>query len=86
MKVILSRKGFDSTYDGCPSPVLPDGTMLSMPIPSGEDSELKFDDIKYDEYTYSEIWNKLNPKLKNKSKYCHLDLDIRSNARIDMIK
>jgi len=33
MKVILSRKGFDSGYGGFPSPVLPDGTMLSLPIP-----------------------------------------------------
>lgn len=33
MKVILSRKGFDSSSGGFPSPVFPDGTMLSMPIP-----------------------------------------------------
>ncbi len=86
MRVILSRKGFDSSYGGCPSPVLPDGTMLSMPIPSGEDSELKFDDIKYGEYTYSEIWNKLNPKLKNKNDYCHLDPDIRADVRVQAIE
>ena len=34
MKVIISRKGFDSGYGGMPSPILPDGTMISMPIPS----------------------------------------------------
>ncbi len=33
LKVILSRKGFDSSYGGCPSPILPDGTLLSLPIP-----------------------------------------------------
>ncbi len=33
MKVILSRKGFDSAYGGFPSPILPDGTLLSLPIP-----------------------------------------------------
>ena len=37
MKVIFSRKGFDSGFGGMPSPVLPDGTMLSMPIPSKGD-------------------------------------------------
>jgi len=37
MKVILSRKGFDSSYGGCASPILPDGTLLSLPIP-----EMKF--------------------------------------------
>ena len=34
MKIILSRKGFDSGYGGMPSPILPNGIMLSMPIPS----------------------------------------------------
>lgn len=34
MKVVLSRKGFDSASGGYPSPILPDGTLLSIPIPS----------------------------------------------------
>lgn len=33
MKVILSRKGMDSEAGGIPSPILPDGTLLSLPIP-----------------------------------------------------
>ena len=33
MKVILSRKGMDSTSGGMASPILPDGTLLSLPIP-----------------------------------------------------
>lgn len=33
VKFILSRKGFDSGSGGRPSPILPDGTMLSRPIP-----------------------------------------------------
>ena len=33
MKIILSRKGFDSSTGGVASPILPDGTMLSLPIP-----------------------------------------------------
>lgn len=33
MKLILSRKGFDSSYGGVPSPVLDDGRMWSVPIP-----------------------------------------------------
>jgi len=33
MKIILSRKGFDSTSGGVPSPIFPDGTMISLPIP-----------------------------------------------------
>ncbi|WP_455282205.1 Nmad3 family putative nucleotide modification protein [Cupriavidus necator] len=37
MRVILSRKGFDSGYGGVPSPILPDGRMVSLPIPSKGD-------------------------------------------------
>lgn len=35
MKLILSRKGFDSSpgFGACPSPILPDGRMVSLPIP-----------------------------------------------------
>ena len=33
MKIILSRKGFDSASGGVPSPILEDGTMISLPIP-----------------------------------------------------
>jgi len=33
MKLILSRKGFDSSWGGSPSPILPDGSMMSLPIP-----------------------------------------------------
>ncbi len=34
MKLVFSRKGFDSGYGGVPSPILEDGSMLSFPIPS----------------------------------------------------
>ena len=33
VRVVLSRKGFDSSSGGYPSPILPDGTLLSLPIP-----------------------------------------------------
>ncbi len=33
MKLILSRKGFDSSSGGGPSPIFPDGTLFSLPIP-----------------------------------------------------
>ncbi|MEO8314995.1 MAG: hypothetical protein ABI645_09395 [Pseudomonadota bacterium] len=34
MKIVLSRKGFDSGYGGIPSPVLPGIGPVSLPIPS----------------------------------------------------
>ena len=85
MKLILSRKGFDSGYGGFPSPILPDGRLISLPIP---------DDDKFT--TYKDLWidetTKLSPILNNltndKIHYehrgtfsindigCHLDPDI----------
>lgn len=33
MRIVFSRKGFDSQYGRVASPILPDGTMFSLPIP-----------------------------------------------------
>jgi len=33
MKLVLSRKGFDARHGGIPSPILPDATLLPLPIP-----------------------------------------------------
>lgn len=60
MKVILSRKGFDSSNGGCPSPIMPDGTLLSMPIPS--DDKDSYDDLSYCGTPYSRILQQLAPK------------------------
>jgi hypothetical protein len=35
MKIILSRKGFDAGAGGVPSPIMPEGQLLSLPIPEG---------------------------------------------------
>lgn len=37
-KLVLSRKGFDAGYGGMPSPILPDGTLLPLPIPQKLDA------------------------------------------------
>lgn len=36
-RLILSRKGFDSSYGGMASPILPDGRLLHLPIPNSHD-------------------------------------------------
>ncbi len=50
MKVILSRKGFDSSYGGYPSPILPDNSLLSIPIPSMRFLQKKSNDKKNWQY------------------------------------
>ena len=77
MKVILSRKGFDNQYGGQPSPILPDGTLLSFPIPE-KNEKIKFSEIFYDGKSYLDIIKELNKSTQIKDNYvCHLDPDIR---------
>lgn len=80
MKVVLSRKGFDSSFGGIPSPILPNGEMISLPIPvEGENctyEELQFPNGK----SYAAILQQLNPK-SDVPVNCHLDPDIRCNIR-----
>ena len=79
MRVILSRKGFDSACGGCASPILPDGTMLSMPIPSDGDV-CTFAELRYGDKSYADIWRDLKPTGLHINE-CHLDPDIRSGIR-----
>lgn len=81
MKVILSRKGFDSSNGRCPSPIMPDGTLLSMPIPTNDD--VSYVDIAWNGTSYKDILAQINPN-KTYDK-CHLDPDIRNN-RIKSVK
>lgn len=87
--IILSRKGFDSSFGGCPSPILPDGTLLSIPIPE-EKSQIKYSqlsfaiegkscfDIMKDLYGEQISNGKKSTKLSG-NLGCHLDPDIDKN-------
>jgi len=75
MKVILSRKGFDSQYGGYPSPILPDGKMISLPIPGK--SSLRYSDLKVnDMLTYYDLIQQLGIRTVNEQTTCHVDPDI----------
>lgn len=77
MKIILSRKGFDSSAGGMANPILPDGTLLSMPIPD-VNSGRRYSDMSYIGKTYLQIIKELNPKFDYE--FCHLDPDIRNDC------
>lgn len=49
MRIILSRKGFDSTAGGGPSPIV-DGRPLSLPIPAGAASRTSYADLGLGEH------------------------------------
>lgn len=55
MKIILSRKGFDLQNGGQPSPILPDGTLLSLPIPGKLDEKILYSQLEYKGKTYFQI-------------------------------
>lgn len=81
MKIILSRKGFDSANGGIVSPIFEDGTMVSFPIPS--DDEDTYDSLYYNGIQYSQILRDLRYKGGD---HCHLDPDLdlgRRRERID---
>jgi len=86
MKVILSRKGFDSAFGGYPSPILPGGEMVSLPIPL--DDTIKYSDLKMSGSTYYDLMAGLRSKIKcngewlilNEETKCHLDPDIHKDS------
>ena len=83
MKIILSRKGFDSSSGGCPSPILPDKRLRSLPIPDCCSSAITYEPIyENDEYPTSKIVKSLTKckdcgesKVKSSS-FAHHDPDI----------
>jgi len=79
MKIILSRKGFDSTSGGVPSPIFEDGTMLSLPIPRKSDvsyGELRnpFNDGKF--RNLGELVEQLTNYRMSQDCRAHLDPDL----------
>ena len=76
MKIILSRKGFDSANGGIVSPIMDDGSMISFPIPS-EDCDT-FDDLFYGDIPYAKILTDL--KYKGNAN-CHIDPDLSLDRR-----
>ena len=84
MKIIFSRKGFDSSNGGSPSPILEDGTIVSLPIPElncdGKYS-IRYKDLKPHGVDLGKLIDDLAVKGKVSSKdYAHFDPDICENA------
>lgn len=80
MKIILSRKGFDSSNGGIVSPIMEDGTLISFPIPSNDKDT--FNDLIYCNQPYTKILEDL--KYKG-GPNCHIDPDLSIDRRKNMI-
>jgi hypothetical protein len=74
-KIILSRKGYDDQYGCKPSVIMPDGTMLSFPIPvAGEEIGIETKNLKFKGEPLTEIFKGLGHS--NTNLIHHIDPDI----------
>ncbi len=79
MKIIFSRKGFDSSAGGVPSPILPDGTLLPLPIPDRH-SGVAYGQINLRDRNLGEVVESLT-KGRIPARYnAHLDPDLEESA------
>jgi len=82
MKIILSRKGFDSSVGELASPIIQPGRLLSLPIPVTDEKKEKgigYNNLKFDGQCLSEIIEQLSKSKRNKfdtSRHAHLDPDL----------
>lgn len=75
MKLILSRKGFDSSAGGVPSPIFPDGRMVSLPIPDGQ-SSITYAETMYQGDSIGPLVTELTGGRIRASYRAHIDPDI----------
>src|SRR5512140_1891246 len=79
MRIILSRKGFDTGSGGCPSPILPDGSMFALPIPDRA-SPVRYRDLAWKQWDVGELVERITRRKQRASYGAHLDPDLRSDA------
>ena len=87
MKIILSRKGFDSRFGGAASPVMvKDNKIISFPIPVNDSNfdkkakyKIRYNDLELHGHNYGKIVEDLTVRKQNRIKgndLVHLDPDI----------
>jgi len=79
MKLILSRKGFDSANGGCPSPIL-DGQLCSLPIPDSGAPTRYADISPFHCSSIAQIVEDLTRGRVRRNDGAHLDPDLRRDA------
>ncbi|RQQ53885.1 Nmad3 family putative nucleotide modification protein [Burkholderia stagnalis] len=75
MKVVLSRKGFDSQFGGMPSPILPDGRLVSLPIPSERD-DATLADLDFADATLDRLISDVSAGKHGPQRRVHFDPDL----------
>jgi hypothetical protein len=85
-RLILSRKGFDGSAGGGDSPMLPDGRLVSLPIPENPavrpTARVRFDDLRLEGLDYLTLLRSLYPRRSHDphrsfdNEIVHLDPDL----------
>ena len=78
MKLILSRKGFDSGENsgGCASPIFHDGAMFSLPIPDSGRPRLTYGDLRHPQADIGELAQNLTRGRINANHPVHMSPDL----------
>lgn len=76
MRVIFSRKGFDSAAGGGASPVI-DGVPMTLPIPAGERSVVRYGDLGG---ALPDLVTELSRGRWDRDALCHLDPDLHKDT------
>ena len=80
-KLVLSRKGFDTAAGGCPSPIFPDGTLYSLPIPGGAGmAGARYRDLHHNGVNIGQVVADLTRGRWQGRHRPHLDPDVRPGA------
>src|SRR5690349_20361168 len=79
MKVIFSRKAFDSAAGGCANPIMPDGRLVPLPIPDKE-SVIRYEDIQVGGSSLGHIVADLTHGKQRPNFGAHLDPDLDPDA------
>ncbi len=82
MKIILSRKGFDSIAGGVPSPIFPSGALYSLPIPelTASKHRMSYGAVTYDGQSLGGIVAGLTGGRIGPTSLVHLDPDLRRES------
>ncbi len=75
VRLIFSRKGFDATHGGVPSPIFPDGTYVSLPIPERQ-GKISYDEISFKEDSLGNLVASLSSGRVSGRQRAHLDPDL----------
>lgn len=79
MKIIFSRKGFDSSFGGVPSPIFENGQMMSLPIPGGR-APHRFQDLQTPVDNMGPLVSDLTKQPIYARAAVHLDPDLDSTS------